>query len=103
MNINPQNRDCTPSRRCRFPYLCRAWAVFPTCYRNWVRHAWPMGPIPFSLSGSSLAGLSITDIPLGYGLFCSTYDFVVDNYLMISDTAWHESGKFDLYFWRHSP
>jgi len=22
-------------------------------------------------------------------------------YLIISDTAWHEAGKFDLYFWRH--
>src|SRR6266480_3183911 len=29
------------------------------------------------LSGSSLAGVSITDTPLGYGIFCSTYDFVV--------------------------
>jgi hypothetical protein len=53
------------------------------------------------LSGSSLAGLSITEIPLGYGIFCSTYDFIVACYLMISDTAWHESGKLDLYFWRH--
>jgi hypothetical protein len=52
------------------------------------------------LSGSSLAGLSITEIPLGYGMFCSTYDFAVAFYLMISDTAWHESGKFNLYFWR---
>ena len=55
------------------------------------------------LSGSCLGGLSITEIPLGYGLFCSTYDFVVACYLMISDTAWHASGKFDLYFWRHRP
>jgi hypothetical protein len=53
------------------------------------------------MSGSSLAGLSITDIPLGYGIFCSTYDFVVACYLMISETAWHEPGKFDPYFWRH--
>ena len=53
------------------------------------------------LSGSSLVGLSITEIPLSYGIFCSTYDFVVACYLMISDSAWHESGKFDLYFWRH--
>src|SRR5262245_1798030 len=52
------------------------------------------------LSGSSLAGLSITEIPLGYALFCSTYDFVVAYYLMISDSAWHASGKFDPYFWR---
>src|SRR4029077_5229777 len=33
------------------------------------------------LSGSSLAGLSITEIPLGYGIFCSTYDFTVACYL----------------------
>ena len=54
-----------------------------------------------SQSGTCLAGLSITEIPLGYGIFCLTYDFTVACYLMISDTAWHESGKFDLYFWRH--
>ena len=52
------------------------------------------------LSGSSLAGLSMTEIPLGYGIFCSTYDFAVASYLIISNTAWHESGKFDLHFWR---
>jgi uncharacterized protein DUF6010 len=55
------------------------------------------------LSGSSLAGLSITEIPLGYGLFCSTYDFTVACYLMVSDAAWREAGKVDLYFWRHRP
>src|SRR5438552_841146 len=53
------------------------------------------------LSGSSLAGLSMTEIPLGYGIFCSTYDFTVASYLLTSDTAWHKAGKFDLYFWRH--
>ena len=53
------------------------------------------------LSGSSLAGFSITDIPLGYGIFCSAFDFVVAAYLMISNTAWHEPGRFDPYFWRH--
>jgi hypothetical protein len=53
------------------------------------------------LSGPSLAGLAVTEIPLGYGIFCSTYDFMVAYYLSISDTAWHESGKLDLYFWRH--
>jgi len=52
------------------------------------------------LSGSSLSGLSITEIPLGYGIFCLTYDFTVACYLLISDTAWHAPGKFDLYFWR---
>jgi hypothetical protein len=52
------------------------------------------------LSGSSLAGLSITEIPLGYGIFCAAYDFVVAAYLMTSDTPWHEPGRLDLYFWR---
>jgi hypothetical protein len=55
------------------------------------------------LSGPSLVSLSVTEIPMGYGIFCSTYDLVVACYLMISDTAWHESGKFDPYFWRHNP
>jgi hypothetical protein len=55
------------------------------------------------LSGSSLAGLSITEIPLGYGIFCSTYDLVVAFYLVISDTAWREPGRLDLHFWRHHP
>jgi hypothetical protein len=52
------------------------------------------------LSGSSLSGLPITEIPLGYGIFCLTYDLTVACYLMISDTPWHEPGRFDLYFWR---
>ena len=52
------------------------------------------------LSGSSLAGMPITETPLGYGIFCATYDFTVAWYLMISDTAWHASGKIDFYFWR---
>jgi len=57
--------------------------------------------VSHSLSGSSLAGLPITEIPLGYGIFCATYDFTVAYYLMSSDTAWHEAGKFDRHFWRH--
>jgi hypothetical protein len=52
------------------------------------------------LSGSSLAGLSITETPLAYGIFCSTLDFTVACYLMLSDTAWHKPGRVDLYFWR---
>jgi len=52
------------------------------------------------LSGSSLAGLAITETPLGYGIFCSTLDFAVACYLMVSDTPWHKPGGVDLYFWR---
>lgn len=54
-----------------------------------------------SLSGSSLADLSLTAIPLGYGVFCVTFDWTVACYLMRNDRAWHEPGKFSLYFWRH--
>jgi hypothetical protein len=67
---------------------------------GYVAHgAWDLS---HCLSGASLAGLSLTDIPLGYGIFCSTFDFVVAGYLMTSDTAWHAPGKLDLYFWRQS-
>jgi hypothetical protein len=57
--------------------------------------------IAHSLFGSSLFGLPTTEIPLGYGMLCLTFDLTVAGYLMMSDTAWDESGKFDLYFWRN--
>ena len=53
------------------------------------------------LSGTSLSGLSITEIPLGYGIFCSALDFFVAAYLVVSDTEWHGPGKFAPSFWRH--
>jgi hypothetical protein len=73
----------------------------PAIAAGYVMHG--LWDLSHCLSGSSFAGLSITEIPLGYGIFCLTYDFAVACYLMISDTAWHESGKFDPYFWRHRP
>jgi hypothetical protein len=53
-----------------------------------------------SLSGSSIAGLSLTEIPLGYDIFCLFYDVTVAYYIMKSNTAWQEPGKLDLLFWR---
>jgi hypothetical protein len=81
--------------------VCAVCGLFfrPAIAVGYVMHG--LWDLSHSLSGSSLAGLSITDIPLGYGIFCASYDFVVAGYLIRSDTAWHESGKFDLYFWRH--
>jgi hypothetical protein len=73
----------------------------PAIAVGYVMHG--LWDLSHSLSGSSLAGLSMTEIPLGYGIFCATYDFTVAGYLMKSDTAWHESGSFDLYFRRHRP
>jgi hypothetical protein len=55
------------------------------------------------LVGNSPTGEALTQIPLGYDIFCATYDLTVACYLVISDTAWHAPGKFDLYFWRHLP
>jgi len=83
--------------------VCALLGMFfrPAIAVGYVVHG--LWDLSHELSGSSLAGLSITEIPLGYGIFCSTYDVVVACYLMISDTAWHASGKFDLYFWRHLP
>ena len=112
-------RDCRllPSFAAYFGASTHAWqaevvgvAVFLVCAVGGLfsRSAIAVGyvmhglwDLTHCLSGSSLAGLSITEIPLGYGIFCSTYDFTIACYLMISDTAWHEPGKLDLYFWRH--
>jgi hypothetical protein len=81
--------------------FCAVGGLFarPAIAVGYVMHG--LWDLSHSLSGSSLAGLPITEIPLGYGIFCSTYDFTVACYLIISDTAWHEPGKLDLYFWRH--
>jgi hypothetical protein len=81
-------------RRRSFPCLCDNWAISRSAIAvGYVMHG--LWDISHCLSGSSLAGLSMTETPLGYGIFCSTYDFVVACYLMISDTAWHKPGNFD--------
>jgi hypothetical protein len=79
---------------------CAVGGLFsrPAIAVGYVLHG--LWDLSHSLYGSSLAGLSLTDIPLGYGLFCLAYDFTIAYYLMTSDTVWHESGKFDPYFWR---
>jgi hypothetical protein len=81
--------------------VCAVGGLFfrPAVAAGYVMHG--LWDLSHSLFGSSVAGLSMTEIPVGYGIFCSTYDLSVACYLMTSDTAWHEAGKFDLYFWRH--
>ncbi len=83
--------------------VCAAVGVFSrsAIAVGYVMHG--LWDLSHCLSGSSFAGLSLTEIPLGYGIFCSTYDFVVACYLMIGGTAWHELGKFDPFFWRQLP
>ena len=82
-------------------FFCAVVGLFyrPAIAVGYVMHG--LWDLSRSLSGTSLAGLSMAEIPLGYGIFCLTYDFTVACNLMTSDTAWHESGKFDIYFWRH--
>ena len=70
----------------------------PAIAAGYVIHG--LWDLSHSLSGPSLAGVPLTDIPLGYGLFCLTYDFVVAGYLMKSDSPWHQPGRLELYFWR---
>jgi len=83
--------------------ICAVSGLFfrPGIAAGYVMHG--LWDLSHCLSGLSVAGLSITEIPLGYGLFCSSYDFVVAYYLMISGSAWHAPGRFDPYFWRVRP
>jgi hypothetical protein len=78
--------------------LCGLFSRFAITIGYILHGVWDLS---HCLSGSSLAGMSLTDIPLGYGIFCSAFDFVVAAYLATSITAWHKPGKFDPYFWRH--
>ncbi len=64
----------------------------------WAHGVWDLS---HSLMGASFAGLIMTDIPVGYGVFCASFDFTVVYYVMTSTTGWHEEGKFDPLFWRH--
>jgi hypothetical protein len=48
-----------------------------------------------------LAGVALTEIPLGYGVFCLFYDLIVAFYVMRNNGKWNEPGKFDPFFWRH--
>ena len=75
-------------------------AFRPLIAVGYVMHG--LWDISHSLAGSSLLGQPITEIPVGYAVFCLAYDFPVAYYLMTSDTAWDEPGKFNLYFWRQS-
>ena len=72
---------------------CAVGGLFyrPAIAFGFVMHG--LWDIAHSLFGSSLFGLPMTEIPLGYGMFCLAFDFTVAVYLMMSDTAWDEPGK----------
>jgi hypothetical protein len=83
--------------------VCGAAGLFyrPAIALGYIMHG--LWDLSHSLSGSSLWDLPLTEIPLGYGIFCLTYDLTVAGYLMFSDTAWNAPGRFDPYFWRSRP
>jgi hypothetical protein len=80
--------------------VCAVVGLFsrPAIAVGYVIHG--LWDLSHSLSGTSLVWLLLTEIPLGYGIFCATYDVTIAGYLLTSATAWHEPGKLDLYFWR---
>ena len=81
--------------------VCAVVGVFlrPAVAAGYLMHG--IWDLVHSLSGLSMAGLSLSDIPLGYGVFCVAYDLTVASYVMLSDSAWRAPGRFDPYFWRH--
>jgi Family of unknown function (DUF6010) len=81
--------------------VCAVIGLFtrPAIAVGYVLHG--LWDLSHSLSGSSLAGLSLSAIPLGYGVYCVTFDWTVACYLMRKDRAWLEPGRFSPYFWRH--
>jgi hypothetical protein len=82
---------------------CAAGGLFsrPAIAVGYALHG--LWDLSHSLSGTSLAGLSLTEIPLGYGIFCASFDCTVAYYLMTSDTEWQAPGRFDPYSWRRHP
>lgn len=81
---------------------CAAGGLFfrPLIAVGYIMHG--LWDVSHSLAGSALMGLSITEIPVGYAIFCMAYDFPVAYYLMTSNTPWDSPGKFNLNFWRDS-
>ena len=79
---------------------CAVGGLFarPAIAVGYVLHG--LRDVSHSLSGTALAGLSLSDIPMGYGLFCLTYDFAVAIYLTTSGTTRGEPSKFDPFYWR---
>lgn len=81
--------------------VCAGVGLFsrPAIALGYVMHG--IWDLSHSISGTSLAGLSLTEIPLGYEIFCLFYDCTVAYYIMKSNTAWREPGRLDPFFWRH--
>jgi Family of unknown function (DUF6010) len=81
--------------------VCAVAGLFyrPAIALGYVMHG--LWDFSHGASGTSLWGLSLSEIPLGYDIFCLTYDLTVAGYLTFSDTAWEAPGRFDPYFWRN--
>lgn len=82
--------------------VCATGGAFsrPAIALGYILHS--IWDLSHSLSGTSFGGLSLTDIPLGYGIFCATYDFTVSYYFIKCGDSWREPGRFVHFFWRES-
>ena len=84
-----------------FFLICAVAGLYsrPILATGYVLHG--LWDLVHGLAGTSLGSQSLTQIPLGYDIFCGTYDVTVACYLMMSDTAWHAPGQFNPLFWRY--
>ena len=83
-------------------FVCAMVGLFfrPLIALGYVMHG--IWDLSHCLSAPLLAGLALTEIPLGYGVFCLVYDLTVASYVMKnSSNTWNEPGRFDPFFWRH--
>ncbi len=58
---------------------------------------WDIG---HSLYGTVILGRAVSDIPLGYGMFCLGFDVATAAYLFWWPKDWSQAGQFKPAFWR---
>jgi len=85
--------------RCPYSCLCCVWAVLPTRHAfGFAMHGlWDIAIVCSALHSSACRRQKFPWLRYA----CLTFDLTVAGYLMMSDTAWDEPGKFHLYFWRN--
>lgn len=60
---------------------------------------WDIG---HSVFGTDMLGHALSDIPLGYGMFCLGFDFAAVAYLLWWPKSWDDVARFQPLYWRES-